>query len=72
MPAVSKAQQRYMGMLAHNPERAKKEGVPVAVAKEFASTKQKGLPEHKLRPKGSEPFTNAEFGQGYRVVREKK
>lgn len=41
MPAKSAKQQRYMGMLAHNPAKARKAGVPVKVAKEF-SHKPKG------------------------------
>ena len=36
MPSVSKAQHRLMQAAAHNPAFAKKAGVPVKVAKEFA------------------------------------
>ena len=35
MPSHSPAQARMMAAAAHNPEFAKKVGVPVAVAKEF-------------------------------------
>ena len=45
MPAVSKSQQRYFGYLLSNPDERKKEGVTKKVAKEFAGTKHKGLPE---------------------------
>ena len=45
MPAVSKSQQRYFGYLLSNPDERKKEGVTKKVAKDFAGTKHKGLPE---------------------------
>jgi len=35
MPSKSKAQARLMGAVAHNPEFAKKVGIPVSVGKEF-------------------------------------
>lgn len=35
MPSVSKKQARTMAAAAHNPEFAKKVGIPVGVAKEF-------------------------------------
>jgi len=35
MPSVSKKQRNFMAAAAHNPEFAKKAGVPVSVAKEF-------------------------------------
>ena len=35
MPSKSKAQARMMAAAAHNPEFAKKVGVPVAVARDF-------------------------------------
>lgn len=48
MPAKSKAQNRLMQAAAHNPDVAKKVGIPQSTAKEFASTTTtKGLPEHK-------------------------
>ena len=37
MPSVSKAQKNFMAAAAHNPEFAKKAGIPVSVAKEFNS-----------------------------------
>ena len=45
MPAVSKSQQRFFGYLLSNPDERKKEGVTKKVAKDFAGTKHKGLPE---------------------------
>jgi len=35
MPTKSKAQRNFMAAAAHNPEFAKKAGIPVSVAKEF-------------------------------------
>ena len=35
MPSSSPKQARFMAMMAHNPGKAKKAGVPQAVAKEF-------------------------------------
>ena len=35
MPSVSKKQRNFMAAAAHNPEIAKKAGIPVSVAKEF-------------------------------------
>lgn len=35
MPSVSQKQRRFMAAAAHNPEFAKKAGVPVKVAQEF-------------------------------------
>lgn len=48
MPAKSKAQNRLMQAAAHNPDVAKKAGIPQHVAKEFAAstTSTKGLPQH--------------------------
>lgn len=49
MPVKSKSQNRLMQAVAHNPALAKKTGVPVKVAKEFASAQHgkstKKLPE---------------------------
>ena len=45
MPAKSKAQQRYFGYLLSNKDEREKEGVSRKVAREFAGTKHKGLPE---------------------------
>jgi len=50
MPAVSRAQKRFMDAAAHNPEFAKKAGVPQKVAKDFSEAskgKCKDLPERK-------------------------
>lgn len=35
MPSTSKRQARFMAMIAHNPDAAKRTGVPQSVAKEF-------------------------------------
>ena len=45
MPAKSKAQQRYMGMMYSNPKMRKEAGISKDVAKKFAGTKHDGLPE---------------------------
>ena len=50
MPAKSKKQQRFMAMCAHNPEEARGKCPPKEVAKEFAETKTKNLPD-KVKPK---------------------
>lgn len=41
MPSTSKKQAKFMAAAAHNPEFAKKAGIPVSVAKEF-NTADKG------------------------------
>ncbi len=44
MPSVSAKQHRFMAMVAHNPEAAKRVGVPQSVGQEFmAADKQKKL-----------------------------
>jgi hypothetical protein len=40
MPSKSKAQERLMAAAAHDPEFAKKVGVPVSVAREFNAEDQ--------------------------------
>ena len=46
MPSVSDKQHRFMEAVAHNPEFAKKAGVPQSVGKEFTSAdKAKRLAE---------------------------
>lgn len=59
MPAKSKAQQKFMGMVhaAQTGDKAASPEVAAAAksmskksAKDFASTSQKGLPEHKSMP----------------------
>lgn len=47
MPSKSKAQKKLMQAAAHNPEFAKKAGVPVTVAKEFVKADKE-----KTKPKG--------------------
>lgn len=58
MPAVSKAQQKFMAICKHSPKHAKGECPDEETAGEFARTKRKGLPERKGRrkPKASYPF----------------
>jgi hypothetical protein len=51
MPAVSKAQQRFMGMCAHNPKHANGDCPDKETSREFARTSRKGLPERKTRRK---------------------
>lgn len=41
MPSKSKAQKKLMQAAAHNPDFARKVGVPVRVAKEFAAADKK-------------------------------
>lgn len=45
MPAVSRSQRRFFGMLDHNPAMAAKSGMSKSTLHEFASTPEKGLPE---------------------------
>lgn len=47
MPAVSKRQRRFFGMIEHNPEMAKERGIHMTHQQmhDFAATKEKGLPE---------------------------
>ena len=45
MPAKSRAQQKFMGLCASNPEKAMKPCPPKAVAREIARQPTKGLPE---------------------------
>lgn len=53
MPSKSKAQASMMRAAAHNPEFAKKVGVPVKVAKEFsAADKKVGVFKSKGKLKG--------------------
>lgn len=40
MPSKSKAQKRFMAAAAHNPDFAKKAGIPQSVAKEFNEADQ--------------------------------
>lgn len=48
MPATSKAQRRFFGMLEHNPGMAKKRGINMTHEQmhDFAATKEKGLPQY--------------------------
>jgi hypothetical protein len=51
MPAKSKAQQKFMAMCEHDPEKAKGKCPSKSVAKEFAHGKSKDLPEHSSKKK---------------------
>lgn len=49
MPSKSKKQERFMQAAAHNPEFAKKAGIPQSVAKEYAAAdERKKVPWHKV------------------------
>ena len=52
MPAVSKAQRKFFGMLEHNPGMAKKRGIKMTHAQmhEYASTSEKNLPYKVKKP----------------------
>ena len=56
MPSKSKAQFRFFEAIAHNPDFAKKAGVPQKVGKDFAAADKgrsyKALPARKSKPKG--------------------
>jgi hypothetical protein len=49
MPAVSKAQQKFMAMCAHSPKHAKGECPDKETAREFSHTGGKKLPARKKR-----------------------
>ena len=44
MPAVSKAQRRYFGMLDHDPAKRAAAGISKQTAHDYAATQEKGLP----------------------------
>ena len=50
MPAVSKAQQRFMGMCEHTPGKQGCPDMPQEKMHEFAATSTKGLPYKKKKP----------------------
>lgn len=50
MPSVSKKQHNLMQAVAHNPEFAKKVGIPQKVGKEFAAA-DKAAGKFKAKPK---------------------
>ena len=52
MPAKSKKQQQFMAMCEHHPEKMSGDCPPKSVAKEFAATKTKNLPDHVTKKKG--------------------
>lgn len=53
MPAVSKKQRRFFGMIEHDPDMAKAKGVDMTQDQmhDFAATKESGLPEQKSKKK---------------------
>jgi len=57
MPARSKAQQRYFGMLVGSPARRKKAGVSLETAKDFARAPGKKLPA-RVGPPRRRPLMN--------------
>lgn len=70
MPAKSKAQFKFMKMMEHNPEKAKKQGGPSPKqAKEFTES-NKGkksfskLPEKKAKKEGKEGSINITINKG--------
>lgn len=50
MPSTSLKQKRFMAAAAHNPEFAKKAGIPQSVAKEFHDA-DRGKYGHKIKSK---------------------
>ena len=69
MPSKSKAQKRTMQAAAHNPAFARKVGIPVKVAKEFAAADAgKAKPKAKgtgpVAPKRSPRFALVAAGSG--------
>jgi hypothetical protein len=53
MPALSQAQQQFMAICEHSPEKARKKCPNKRVAHEFATTKRRGLPKHVTKSKKS-------------------
>jgi hypothetical protein len=51
MPAVSKAQRRYLAMQEHMPAQQRKVHMSKQKFDEFTKTSEKGLPEHKSKGK---------------------
>lgn len=53
MPATSKAQRRFFGMIEHNPGMAKAKGIDMTHDQmhDFAATSEKDLPEHVSKSK---------------------
>lgn len=47
MPAVSRRQRRFFGLLEHHPDIAREKGIRMSreQMRDFATTKEKGLPE---------------------------
>jgi hypothetical protein len=53
MPAVSKKQRRFFGMLEHNPGMARAKDIDMTKSQmhDFAAPKEKGLPEQAPSPR---------------------
>lgn len=50
MPSKSEKQRRFMAAAAHNPEFARKAGIPQSVAQEYnqADTRRRKVPWHRM------------------------
>lgn len=63
MPSTSKAQHNFMEAVAHNPDFAKKAGVPQSVGKDFAKADKEntfGDPPRPADPKAAKPAKKKE------------
>jgi len=58
MPAVSKKQRKFFGMLEHNPGMAEERGIHMTHQQmhDFAATKEKGLPERASPSRKRKPY----------------
>jgi hypothetical protein len=65
LPATSKAQARFMNMIAHSPEMARQAGVPQSVGKEFSTSgsRYKSLPERKGDNVAKKKFLKKDKGE---------
>lgn len=66
MPSKSLKQKKFMAAAAHNPEFAKKAGIPTRVAKEFHNA-DRGKYGHKPRGKKSAPRSREKRLEGKAV-----
>jgi hypothetical protein len=70
MPSTSRKQRRFFGWVEHNPDQAKAEGkYPKGMSHQamhdFASTPEKGLPEHVEHKEDGDPSVSAGSGRRY-------
>ena len=67
MPSSSKSQYRFMQAISHNPDFAKKAGVPQSVGKDFAAAdkgqRYKSLPERKGEGVAKKKFIKKDKGE---------